>query len=97
MGRDHRPDSCWGLGLVDGPWGEVPDASTNSGVTSKAQAIVDQMLPVVHATSTEAFAHLSEVEREQLIAMLTTVRTQLAAVASLPPATPKPRGRPPFR
>ena len=63
-------------------------------LTDEAGAIVDKMLPAVHAASTEAFARLSEVDREQLIGMLTVVRTQLDEVASLPPVTSKPRRRP---
>ena len=68
-------------------------------LTDRAQAILDQVLPVVHASATEAFAGLSEVEREPLIGMLDGHRDpKLAAVASrLLPATPKPRRRPPFR
>jgi len=63
-------------------------------LTDEARAIVDQMLPAVHAASTEAFEHLSEVEREQLICMLTVIRTQLAIVATLPPTDAEPRRRP---
>ena len=63
-------------------------------LTDEARAIVDRMLPAVHAASTEAFAHLSEADREQLIDMLTVARTQLADLASQPPGAPKPRRRP---
>lgn len=63
-------------------------------LTDEARPIVDQMLPAVHAASTEAFAQLSEPDREKLIDMLAVVRTQLAVVASLPPVAPKPRRRP---
>ena len=63
-------------------------------LTDEARAIVDRMLPAVHAASTEAFAHLSEPDREQLIDTLTVARTQLADLAIRPPATPKPRRRP---
>lgn len=63
-------------------------------LTGEGTAIVDQMLPVVHAASTEAFAYLSERDREQLIDMLSVVRTRLADVSTSQPATPKPRRRP---
>ena len=63
-------------------------------LTDDARVIVDQMLPTVHAATTAVFAYLSEAQREQFIDMLTVVRTQLAAVASSPPSTPKPRRRP---
>jgi hypothetical protein len=55
--------------------------------------IVDRMLPAVHTASTQAFAHVAETDRDQLIATLTSIRVQLAALASQPPATPKPRRR----
>ena len=62
-------------------------------LTDEARAIVDQMLPAVHAAATQAIAHVDETDREQLIATLTTIRVQLAEVASRPPGTPKPRRR----
>ncbi len=63
-------------------------------LTDDARPIVDQMLPAVHAAAAAAFAPLSEHDREALINMLAVVRSQLAVVASLPPAAPKPRRRP---
>ena len=62
-------------------------------LTDEARPIVDRMLPAVHAASTEAFAHLSESDRDQFIDMLTVVRAQLSVVASRPPANPKLRRR----
>ena len=52
------------------------------------------MLPVVHATATEAVAELSEPERERLILSLTSIRGQLAELARREPSTPKPRRTP---
>jgi DNA-binding MarR family transcriptional regulator len=60
-------------------------------LTDEASAVVDQMLPVVHAAATEAFAAFSEADREHLVTMLTAARSQLADLASRPPPTPKPR------
>lgn len=62
-------------------------------LTDEAREIVDRMLPAVHAASTDALAHVAETDREQLIGTLTTIRVQLAALASQSPATPKPRRR----
>ncbi len=60
-------------------------------LTDEAHEIVDRMLPAVHAAATEALADLTERDREQLIAWLTTVRTRLDGLASQPPLAPKPR------
>ncbi len=60
-------------------------------MTDAGRAIVDQMFPVVHAASTEAFAHLSDSDRAQLIESLSIVRTRLSEISSSPPASPKPR------
>jgi DNA-binding MarR family transcriptional regulator len=60
-------------------------------LTVDARDIVDRMLPMVHASATEAFADLSEVEREELIMSLATIRARLADVSSLPPQAPSPR------
>jgi outer membrane protein TolC len=49
------------------------------------------MLPVVHATATEALADLTELEREQLITSLATIRARLAVMSGQTPPTPKPR------
>jgi hypothetical protein len=54
-------------------------------------ALANPSLPIVHAASTEAFADLSERDRERLIDMLSVVRGRLAEVATLRPASPKPR------
>ena len=63
-------------------------------LTDEGRATVDQMLPIVHAASTEAFADLSAGDREQLIDLLSVVRGRLADVATSRPASPKPRRRP---
>jgi DNA-binding MarR family transcriptional regulator len=60
-------------------------------LTDEARDIVDRMLPVVHAAATEAVAELSEAEREQLISSLTSVRHQVAELATHEPPAPKPR------
>lgn len=60
-------------------------------LTGQAREIVDRMLPVVHAAATEALVNLTEIEREELIALLTTIRSGIAGAASRPPLTPKPR------
>jgi DNA-binding MarR family transcriptional regulator len=62
-------------------------------LTDAGAEIVDRMLPVVHAASTEAFAHLSEGDRGQLIEMLSAVRAGLVDAAGSRPARPKPRRR----
>jgi DNA-binding MarR family transcriptional regulator len=63
-------------------------------LTDEGAAIVDQMLPIVHAASTEAFADLSERDRERLIDRLSVVRGRLAEVATSRPASPKRRRHP---
>lgn len=60
-------------------------------ITAEGRRIVDQMLPVVHATATEAFAVLTEKERQVLIELLTRVRRQVSQSASIDPPAPKPR------
>ena len=60
-------------------------------LTDEAREIVDRMLPAVHAAATEAVADLTETDREQLISTMTTIRAQLAELASQPPPVPKPR------
>jgi DNA-binding MarR family transcriptional regulator len=60
-------------------------------LTDEARTIVDEMLPVVHATATEALADLTESEREQLITSLATIRARLAAMSTQPSPSPKPR------
>ena len=87
-------DTLEGRGLIERHPHPVDRRKVLIRLTDEARPIVDRMLPAVHAASTEAFAHLSESDREQLIDMLTVVRAQLAVVASLPPANAKPRRRP---
>jgi DNA-binding MarR family transcriptional regulator len=60
-------------------------------LTPQARDIVDRMLPVVHATATEALADLSESERQQLITALATIRARLDVMSEQPPTTPQPR------
>jgi hypothetical protein len=60
-------------------------------LTDHAREVVDRMLPVVHATATEAVADLTESEREQLVLSLATIRARLVVVSSQPPSTPRPR------
>ncbi|MFI5034618.1 MAG: MarR family winged helix-turn-helix transcriptional regulator [Acidimicrobiales bacterium] len=58
-----------------------------------AQDIVDRMLPVVHLAAAEAFADLSESDREVLILLLARIRTRLALLSSATPREPAPRRR----
>jgi len=60
-------------------------------LSDEARGIVDRMLPVVHAAATDAVAELSEPERERLIQSLTSIRHQVADLATSEPPTPKPR------
>ena len=62
-------------------------------VTTEGRRIVDHMLPVVHATATEAFSGLTEKERQLLIELLTRVRRQVHQMATSEPVAPKPRRR----
>jgi DNA-binding MarR family transcriptional regulator len=63
-------------------------------ITNYGRRVVDQMLPVVHAAATEAFAALTEAERQVMIDVLTRVRGQVSEMAASEPATPKPRRKP---
>lgn len=63
-------------------------------LTDAGRGLVDPMLPVVHATSTEAFSVLTEGDREQLIKLLSAVHSRLADLATSTPPSPKPRHRP---
>jgi DNA-binding MarR family transcriptional regulator len=63
-------------------------------LTDDGRAIVDRMLPVVHAASSEAFGHLSEDDRERLVVMMSVVRAGLAEMATSRPGKPKARRRP---
>jgi DNA-binding MarR family transcriptional regulator len=60
-------------------------------VTDEGRRIVDHMLPVVHATDTEAFSVLTERERQVLIGLLAKVRRQLSEMAGSEFVPPKPR------
>jgi DNA-binding MarR family transcriptional regulator len=50
-------------------------------ITDEARAIVDQMLPRVHAASRDTFAVLSDVECETLVALLERVQDHLYELA----------------
>jgi DNA-binding MarR family transcriptional regulator len=63
-------------------------------VTNEGRRIVDHMLPVVHATATEAFSVLTEKERQLLIELLTRLRRQVSPMAAGEPIPPKPRRKP---
>lgn len=63
-------------------------------ITPEGRRIVDQMLPVVHATATQAFATLTDNERRVLIGLLTKLRRQLSKNAASEPVRPKPRRKP---
>ncbi|MGN6472287.1 MAG: MarR family winged helix-turn-helix transcriptional regulator [Mycobacteriales bacterium] len=56
-------------------------------ITSEGRRVVDQVLPVVHATATEMFDGIAEGDRERLILLLTAARSQAVAMAG---ETPKP-------
>ncbi len=55
-------------------------------ITPKARRLVDRMLPIVHATSTEAFGAISATDSDRLIAALTSARSALANGPATPPA-----------
>ena len=63
-------------------------------VTDEGRRIVDHMLPIVHATATEAFSVLTEKERQVLIELLTKVRRQLSEMAAGEFVPPEPRRKP---
>jgi DNA-binding MarR family transcriptional regulator len=60
-------------------------------LTHEARSIVDRMLPTVHAAATEAIAGLSERDRARMLVMLTSVRSQLSAMATEQPEVPPAR------
>lgn len=63
-------------------------------ITDEGRRVVDKMLPIVHATATEAFSGLTETERQLLIDALTRTRRQVSEMAAREPIAPKPRRRP---
>lgn len=81
-------------GLIDRQPHPVDRRKVLIRLTDDGAAIVDQMLPIVHAASTEAFADLSERDRERLIDLLSIVRGSLTEVATSRHGSPKPRRRP---
>jgi DNA-binding MarR family transcriptional regulator len=60
-------------------------------LTGEGRAIVDRMLPFIHAAITEAVGDLSERDRERLITSLTKIRVGLDPIASQPPPAPNAR------
>jgi MarR family transcriptional regulator, negative regulator of the multidrug operon emrRAB len=62
-------------------------------LTDQGRVIVDRMLPVVHAASTEAFASLAERDRQRLVDLLSAVRAQLVDLSDSAPVEPEPRRR----
>lgn len=63
-------------------------------ITREGRHVVDEMLPIVHATATRAFAALTDNERQTLISLLAKLRRQLGQNAASAPARPKPRRKP---
>lgn len=63
-------------------------------ITDPAREVVDQVLPLVHAAATEAFAVLEPSERELLTEALGRVRARLSDIRSEEPRAPEPRRRP---
>jgi DNA-binding MarR family transcriptional regulator len=53
-------------------------------LTEQAREIVDQVLPVIHATITSALIGIAEPEREQLITSLASIQAQLKTLANQP-------------
>ena len=84
-------DTLEGRGLVERHPHPTDRRKVLIELTGEARDIVDRMLPSVHGAATEAFADLTESEREQLITSLTTIRARLAVLSGQPPPTPKPR------
>ena len=84
-------DTLEGRGLIERHPHPTDRRKVLIHLTDSAREIVDRMLPTVHATATEAFADLTESEREQMIRSLGMIRARLAEVASLTASTPKPR------
>lgn len=56
-------------------------------ITDEGRAVVDVLLPVTHRITREAFAELSEAEREQLIQLLGRVEHRLGAMRGEPAPT----------
>ena len=84
-------DTLEGRGLVERRRHPTDRRKVLVHPTDEARAIVDRMLPTVHAAATEAAADLTEREREQLITSLATIRARLGVMSGQPPSTPKPR------
>jgi DNA-binding MarR family transcriptional regulator len=60
-------------------------------ITDAARAVVDAMLPRIHAAEHAVFAPLAEDERTTLIALLGRVQAQLVTLKDTPPAEAAPR------
>jgi DNA-binding MarR family transcriptional regulator len=63
-------------------------------LTDAGYAVVDRMLPIVHAAATDVFGTLTRAERETLVDLLGRVQHHLAELAGRPVPAPQPR-RPP--
>jgi|SRR4051794_6135450 len=63
-------------------------------LTEPGRALVDAVLPIVHAAATDVFVTLTKAEREMLVELLGRVQRRLADLAGRPFAAPEPR-RPP--
>jgi DNA-binding MarR family transcriptional regulator len=60
-------------------------------LTEQAQRTIDQQLPIVHGSITQAMADLTEAEREQLLGSLTKIRAGLTRLATQPTPARKAR------
>ncbi len=84
-------DTLEGRGLIDRHPHPTDRRKVLIYLSESARELVDRMLPTVHAAATEAFADLTEAEREVLITALGTVHARLAKMTHLPPSVPQPR------
>jgi len=63
-------------------------------ITDEGRRIVDEMLPIVHATATAAFRGLTQDERQLFIELLTKLRRQVSEMAAGEPTRPRARRKP---
>jgi DNA-binding MarR family transcriptional regulator len=66
-------------------------------ITDSARAVVDALLPRIHAAEREVFAPLSEEDRAALIALLGRIQTELIALQSRTPRLDAVRRNTPHR
>lgn len=64
-------------------------------ITAEGRRVVDQMLPVVHATATEMFKGISESDRERMIRNFAEIRGRREVMRTATPEAPPKRRRPP--